>query len=214
MLNPEIRQDLFSRQNTRVGTQSYTENPPLYPSANRKPIAPNNIVEEKLFNDVSEQLNYQPNIVEENPELMPSQTTMEIVRQNIPQTQTQAPVAEGIKLNVQGKVLLATFGVIVLALVLAITLCAVAASSLSASVAVANGEIAAKLAQLSQLEGTIAGLEETARIESIANGVLGLQYPTQSQIVYYEALVANSNALTVPTNWFDAICNWLSSILG
>lgn len=210
MISPETRQDLFSRANR--GTQPYVENPPLFVKNNTNRSAySNNVVEETLFGNETQELNNQMNnSATLNPELLPSQQTMNLTREN----DAQVKVADGIRLNTQGKVLLASFGVVVLALILAITLAAISISATTASVAIINEEIAAKVAELSQLEESLAALEEAARIESVASGILGLQYPTESQIVYFKLLEANAAQLNTPANWFDSLCNWLSGLLG
>ena len=147
-----------------------------------------------------------------NPNLMPSKETMDSV--NRISAPTQALKEDKVIMNARAKMLIAGFAAVALALVLIIALTAVSVVGMFGDVDALQTAILEKTAQIEALEN---GLANGAGQENLLNKAeeLGFQSPSQSQVNYYETLPTRAEqTYTVPSNWFDKVCEFFSGIVG
>lgn len=142
-------------------------------------------------------------------DVMPSTQTlnMSYARNYSEQTQVAS------KLNVKTKVMIASYAIIVLGLILAVTLCGV---SVSGSFAAAT----ALSTEYTEVADRVAQLTEQIQVEDYAS-----MADKAAQLGYIDASESNSQTYTeietrpaqnfnIQTNWFDSLCDWLSGAFG
>lgn len=142
-------------------------------------------------------------------DVMPSTQTlnMSYARNYSEQTQVAS------KLNVKTKVMIASYAIIVLGLILAVTLCGV---SVSGSFAAAT----ALSTEYTEVADSVAQLTEQIQVEDYAS-----MADKAAQLGYIDASESNSQTYTeietrpaqnfnIQTNWFDSLCDWLSGAFG
>lgn len=143
----------------------------------------------------------------ENPDLMPSRQTMETI------WDSKSFTTDKVILNARAKILIAGFVAVALALVLIITLTAVSVAGLFGDVSALETTLANRTAQIEQMREGLTTVDEAEMIKK-AQG-LGYQKPSSGQIEYFEKLPTRaSQNYTVSSNWFDKICEFLSSSFG
>lgn len=117
------------------------------------------------------------------------------------------------KLNVKTKVMIASYAIIVLGLILAVTLCGVSVSgSFAATTALST--------EYTEVADRVAQLTEQIQVEDYAS-----MADKAAQLGYIDASESNSQTYTeietrpaqnfnIQTNWFDSLCDWLSGAFG
>ena len=117
------------------------------------------------------------------------------------------------KLNVKTKVMIASYAIIVLGLILAVTLCGVSVSgSFAATTALST--------EFTEVADRVAQLTEQIQVEDYAS-----MADKAAQLGYIDASESNSQTYTeietrpaqnfnIQTNWFDSLCDWLSGAFG
>ena len=117
------------------------------------------------------------------------------------------------KLNVKTKVMIASYAIIVLGLILAVTLCGVSVSgSFAATTALST--------EYTEVADRVAQLTEQIQVEDYAS-----MADKAAQLGYIDASESNSQTYTeietrpaqnfnIQTNWFDSLCVWLSGAFG
>ena len=120
-----------------------------------------------------------------------------------------------IKLNTKTKVAIASYAVVVLALIIAVTLCSVYVNSAFGSASSLNAVYAEELANLEELEGIVKAQEKN--IEDLAQRAADLGYieaAKSNTMEYTELEKRPAQNFHVESNWFDSLCDWLCGIFG
>lgn len=142
------------------------------------------------------------------PDLMPSNQTL-----NMSYERNYSSEKAASKISTKTKVLAISYVAVVLALVLAVTICGVSVSESFSGVVALDG-------QYSQIVSEIDALQKEIDTEDYADLLNRAQ-----QLGYVDASNSNTKGYTrletrpaqnfnVETNWFDSLCDWLCSIFG
>ena len=101
----------------------------------------------------------------------------------------------------------------VLALVLAVTLCSVSVAGSFQATTQLKAELGAVSTQLEQLREQLS-VEDYEALSQKAES-LGYYYPTGSNTQTYTELETRpAQNFDIQTNWFDSLCDWISSVFG
>lgn len=151
-----------------------------------------------------------------NPDLMPTGVTMES-RSGKVKLSSQPTVVENAQkayvnirgLTQKGKVAVVAYAALVLALVLLITLTAVAVNASVASIATLQTEINKTIEDINAM---YVDVEENADLYAQELGLV----PAENATTAYYTPVSTREEITynVSENWFDDLCEWVSSIFG
>ena len=117
------------------------------------------------------------------------------------------------KLSTKQKIIIASYAIVVLALIIGISLCSVYVKGAFGSAMLLDGEYADLSAQVAELNAEIDAVNYDALMEEA------------SKLGYTEADKANTKRYTevetraaqnfdVQTNWFDSLCDWLCNAFG
>ena len=143
-------------------------------------------------------------------DVMPSVQTLNMSynRQYAEQTKTSSS-----KLSAKAKVMIVGYTMVVLALILAVTLCSVSVSGSFVATSALNSEYTeistnvANLAEQLQAEDYAALAEKAAQLGYIDASKSNTQ-------TYTEIETRPAQNFNVQTNWFDSLCDWLSGAFG
>ena len=143
-------------------------------------------------------------------DVMPSVQTLNMSynRQYTEQTKTSSS-----KLSAKAKVMIVGYTMVVLALILAVTLCSVSVSGSFVATSALNSEYTeistnvANLAEQLQAEDYAALAEKAAQLGYIDASKSNTQ-------TYTEIETRPAQNFNVQTNWFDSLCDWLSGAFG
>ncbi len=142
------------------------------------------------------------------PDLMPSEQTI-----NMSYARNYAPEQTVAKVSSKTKALAISYVAVVLMLVLAVTLCGVSVgASFTTAVAVeaSYSELTAQLAELSQ----VASQEDYAELVSKAQSLGYVDASASNTLTYTEVETRPAQNISVQTNWFDSLCDWLCGVFG
>lgn len=143
-------------------------------------------------------------------DVMPSVQTLNMSynRQYAEQTKTSSS-----KLSAKAKVMIVGYTMVVLALILAVTLCSVSVNGSFVATSALNSEYTeistnvANLAEQLQAEDYAALAEKAAQLGYIDASKSNTQ-------TYTEIETRPAQNFNVQTNWFDSLCDWLSGAFG
>jgi len=111
------------------------------------------------------------------------------------------------------KVMISCYAVVVLALILAVTLCGVSVSGLFVGATKLNAEYAENSAKVAELSSQVATEDYAVLAEKAAE--LGYIDASRSNTqTYSEIETRPAQNFNVETNWFDSLCDWLSGAFG
>jgi len=148
-----------------------------------------------------------------NPDLMPTGMTMESCSSTKAFNQSLARSTKTYVnihgLSQKGKIALVAYAALVLALVLVITLTAVAINASMASIATVQAEIEKTLADIN---GMYEDVEVNADIYAQELGLVSVENATTAY--YSPVLTREEITYDISENWFDNLCEWVSSIFG
>lgn len=147
------------------------------------------------------------------PDVMPSATTLNMSFQRNYAENAQTAVRS--KVSTKTKVVAVSYVAVVLALVLAVTLCAVSVGSTFTTFAGLDVAYNGAVADAAALDGKIAA--ENADSDQLFRRATELGYVdgSQTNIHYYERLETRpAQNFSVESNWFDALCDWLNGVFG
>lgn len=117
------------------------------------------------------------------------------------------------KINVKTKVMIASYAIIVLGLIIAVTLCGVSVSGSFAVTTSLNAEYSDVATRVAQLTEQI----QTEDYASMAEKATQLGYIDASESnsqTYTEIETRPAQNFDIQTNWFDSLCDWLSGAFG
>ena len=144
-------------------------------------------------------------------DLRPSEQTLKMSYQREYAASSSARTAT--RLSNKAKIAIAGYAVIVLALIIAVTLCSVyvtgafgSASNLSAEYAVESSTLEELLAQAQE--------EDFAELAQRAADLGYIDAANSNTMEYTEIETRPAQNFNVKSNWFDALCDWLCGIFG
>lgn len=141
---------------------------------------------------------------------MPSQQTLNM---SYMREYAEENVRAKSKLGTKSKVAIASYAIVVLALVIAVTLCAVSVSGSFATVTALNSTYSEVTDQLAQLEEQISKEDYQGLMDRAAE--LGYIEASRANTMEYTGLETRpAQNFTVESNWFDSLCDWLSNVFG
>ena len=145
-----------------------------------------------------------------SPDLMPSNQTIKMSYQREYATGKTRSLS---KLSTKQKVMIASYAIIVLALIIGISLCSVYVGG-------AFGSAVARDARYSELSSQVAELNKQLGVEdyeALMQKASELGYTDSSSAntkKYTEVETRPAQNFEVETNWFDSLCDWLCNAFG
>ncbi len=149
-------------------------------------------------------------ITSNSPDVMPSTQTLTMSYQR-EYAATKTRTAS--KLTTKEKVMIASYAIVVLALIVAVTICGVSVTNsfdVALGSSVEYGELASSIADLT-VESQTENFEELNRRAIELGYVDASMSNTQT---YTELETRPAQNFSVESNWFDSLCDWLSSVFG
>ncbi len=147
-------------------------------------------------------------IATSTPDLMPSNQTI-----NMSYARNYAPEQTATKVSSKTKAIAISYVAVVLMLVLAVTLCGVSVgTSFTTAVAVQStySEVTAELAELTQ----VASQEDYVELVSRAEALGYVDASASNTLTYTQVETRPAQNISVQTNWFDSLCDWLCGVFG
>lgn len=145
-----------------------------------------------------------------SPDVMPSDATLTM---NYHREYAPVKTRTASKLTTKEKVLIASYAIVVLALIVAVAVCGV-------SVTGSFGSTLASSKEYSELADTVATLTEQAQeenFEELDRRATELGYVDASKSntqTYTELETRPAQNFSVESDWFDSLCDWFSSVFG
>lgn len=142
-------------------------------------------------------------------DVMPSSQTlnMSYSRNYSEQTKTAS------RLSTKTKVMIASYAIVVLALIIGVTLCSVSVSGSFLSATALNAEYTEAATKVAELTEQINADDYAVLAEKAAE--LGYIDASKSNTqTYTEIETRPAQNFNVQTNWFDSLCDWLSGVFG
>ena len=119
------------------------------------------------------------------------------------------------KLSTKNKVAIASYAVIVLALIIGVTLCSLYVTGAYGSAISLNTDYSKELSELQQLEEIVKSQQEDSTSLTQRAADLGYIDAAQSNTMEYTEIETRpARNFHVESNWFDALCDWLCSVFG
>ncbi len=148
-----------------------------------------------------------------NPDLMPSSQTMRNhFSVTLPSFKTKYNTNtdnEKATLTRKGKIALVSYVAVVLALVLIISLMAIAVNATMANVSQLQGDIQNTIEEINGMYSQV-----DANIDAYA-AEMGLTAANEANTSYYTPIqTRNSAQYDIPDNWFNRLCEWVSKCFG
>lgn len=150
-------------------------------------------------------------ITSSSPDLMPSSQTLNMSYRR--EYATAEKTRSASKLNTKEKVMIASYSIVVLALIIAVTLCAVSVGNIFGTTIKLNAEYASATAAIDEVTAQI----QEDRIEELVQRATELGYIDASdsnKMTYTELETRPAQNFTVQSNWFDSLCDWFSNVFG
>lgn len=146
-----------------------------------------------------------------SPDVMPSTQTLNMSYQREYSSEKTRAAS---RLSVKTKVMIASYVLVVLALIVAVTVCGVGVTG-TFGTALSDNEIYADVATTvesltAQYEQEMQNFDGDARAREL--GYVGVS--DANNVTYSELETRPAQNFEVESNWFDALCDWFSSIFG
>ena len=145
-------------------------------------------------------------------DLRPSEQTLKMSYQREYAAQSTRTAT---RLSTKSKVAIASYAIVVLALIVAVTLCSVFVTKAYGGAIKENSLYLNELSKLEEDKSKVEALEED--IASLTQRAADLGYIEAAQVQqmeYSEIKTRPAQNLHVESNWFDALCDWLCSVFG
>ena len=143
-------------------------------------------------------------------DLMPSNQTLNMSYQReyaAEKTRTAS------KLNTKAKVAISCYAIVVLALILAVTLCSVSVTTVFGAAISLNDSYTEVSATVDELTAEIQA-EDYAELDRRAQELGYTSASSSNTMTYTELETRPAQNFTVESNWFDALCDWLCNVFG
>lgn len=148
--------------------------------------------------------------VADSPDLMPSAQTLNMSYQRDYASVKTHAVA---KLSTKQKVVIASYCIVVLALIVAVTLCGVSVTGSFDAALVSS----VQYGELTESVDALVAQTQSVNFEELDRRATELGYVDASRsntMTYSELETRPAQNFTVESNWFDSLCDWLSSVFG
>ncbi|MCH5157051.1 MAG: hypothetical protein J1G02_04140 [Clostridiales bacterium] len=117
------------------------------------------------------------------------------------------------KMNTKTKVAIASYAVVVLALIIAVTLCSVYVTGAFSSAALLNTEYSEVSSSLDDLVAATQE-EDFAQLAKRAAELGYIDAANSTTMEYTELETRPAQNFHVESNWFDSLCDWLCGVFG
>ena len=145
-----------------------------------------------------------------SPDVMPSDQT---IRMSYQREYTNGKTRAASRLSTKQQVAIASYAIVVLALIIGIALCSVYVSGAFSQALLLDGQFAGTSAELAAVTAAV-GVED---YDALMQRAAELGY-TDSSLAntkrYTEVETRPAQNFSVPTNWFDSLCDWLCGAFG
>lgn len=142
------------------------------------------------------------------PDLMPSAQTI-----NMSFARNYAPEQTATKVSSKTKALVITYVAVVLMLVLAVTLCGVSVGASFATAVTAQATYSELSSQLDELT-QVASQEDYSELMNKAQELGYVDASASNTLTYTQVETRPAQNISVQTNWFDSLCDWLCGVFG
>ena len=145
-----------------------------------------------------------------SPDLMPSNQTIKMSYQREYTTGRTRALS---KLSTRQKVMIASYAILVLALIIGVSLCSVYVSGAFGSAMALDGQYATVSSQVASLNEQVADED----YDSLMQKAIELGYVDASDVntkKYTEVETRPAQNFSTETNWFDSLCDWLCRAFG
>ena len=116
------------------------------------------------------------------------------------------------KLNTKSKVMIASYAIVVLALIIAVTLCSVSVGGSFVAATTLNAEYTEVVNKVAELAEQVNA--EDAILAEKATELGYIEASKSNTQKYTEIETRPAQNFNVQTNWFDSLCDWLSGAFG
>ena len=163
-------------------------------------------IQERLgaWNSIEEQENVT------SADLRPSEQTL---RMSYQREYAATRVKAASRLNTKTKVAIASYAVIVLALIIAVTLCSVSVSGAFVSASVLNTEYSDAATRWNKVLADTQE-EDFDKLNERATELGYIDAAKSTTMEYTELETRPAQNFHVESNWFDSLCDWLSGVFG
>ena len=145
-----------------------------------------------------------------SPDLMPSNQTINMSYQREYATGKARALS---RLSTKQKVVIASYAIVVLALIIGISLCSVYVSGAFGQALMLDGQYAELAGEVAELTEQIDAVDYTALMERATE--LGYTEADKANTKRYtEVETRPAQNFEVETNWFDSLCDWLCNAFG
>ena len=142
------------------------------------------------------------------PDLMPSGQTL-----NMSFARNYAPAQTATKVSSKTKALVISYVAVVLMLVLAVTLVGVSVGTSFATAVAAQAAYSEVTSQLNEVT-QVASQEDYADLMAKAESLGYVDASASNTLSYTEIETRPAQNISVQTNWFDSLCDWLCGVFG
>ena len=142
------------------------------------------------------------------PDLMPSGQTL-----NMSFARNYAPAQTATKVSSKTKPLVISYVAVVLMLVLAVTLVGVSVGTSFATAVAAQAAYSEVTSQLNEVT-QVASQEDYADLMAKAESLGYVDASASNTLSYTEIETRPAQNISVQTNWFDSLCDWLCGVFG
>lgn len=149
-------------------------------------------------------------ITTSSPDVMPSNQTLHMSYQR---EYSATKTRSASRLSTKEKVMISVYSIVVFALIIAVTLCAVSVSGSFGSAIMLNSNYAEATAAVGELNEQL----QQDRFEELVERAAELGYIDASdsnKMTYTELETRPAQNFQVDSNWFDALCDWFSNVFG
>ncbi len=149
-------------------------------------------------------------ITSNSPDVMPSAQTLTMSYQR---EYAAAKTRTASKLSTKEKVMIASYAIVVLALIVAVAVCGVSVTNSFNATLSSNAEYS----ELAQTVAELTAESQRENFEELDRRATELGYVDASQSntqTYTELETRPAQNFSVESNWFDSLCDWFSNVFG
>ena len=198
----DTQQDVYADVRT-----SYSSNPFTQDNQDSQEFSLSSIQEKLGALNLEEEVD----VAKTSPDLMPSTQTLNMSYQR--EYTTSAKTRSASKLTTKEKIAIASYATVVLALIIAVTVCSVLATNAFGSAVVLNADYTEAADVVEELTAEL----QQDRFEELDRraGELGYIDASRSNTMTYTELETRpAQNFEVESNWFDSLCDWLCGVFG
>ncbi len=145
-----------------------------------------------------------------SPELMPSAQTLNMTYQR---DYSPEKTRTASRLSTKDKVMIASYTIIVLALIVAVTLCGVSVTGTFGAAMLSNSDYSELSSSIEELT-VQSQVEDFEELDRRATELGYVDASRSNTMTYSELETRPAQNFSVESNWFDSLCDWLSNVFG